>query len=77
MASYELYRSQGTKNRRYHAALDHYNVNVGGGNLFEWAKDMGKNDKDIVFVLDGPFIAASVDPGAVAGWVFAKCPRIL
>ncbi len=57
----------------YHAALDYYNVNLGGGNLFEWAKDMAKNDKDIVFVLNPePFIAAGVDPAKVTGWVFAK-----
>lgn len=73
LASYEHIAARYKKAVGYHAALDHYNVNLGGGNLFEWAKDMGKNDKDIVFVLDpGPFIAAGVDPGAVAGWVFAK-----
>jgi hypothetical protein len=57
----------------YHASLDHYGVNVGGGNLFEWAKDMGANDKDIVFVLNPqPFIDAGVDPNNVSGWAFAK-----
>ncbi|MCL6458404.1 MAG: hypothetical protein K6T85_10405 [Gorillibacterium sp.] len=59
----------------YHAALDHYGVKLGDGNMFEWAKDMGTNDKDIVFVLNPePFIAAGVDPNAVAGWAFAKVP---
>jgi hypothetical protein len=57
----------------YHAALDHYGVNLGDGNLFEWAKDMGANDKDIVFVLNPqPFIDAGVDPNAVESWAFAK-----
>ncbi|GHV08596.1 hypothetical protein AGMMS50229_17260 [Campylobacterota bacterium] len=57
----------------YHAALDHYGVNLGNGNLFEWAKDLAKNDKDMVFVLDPtPFIAAGVDVNAVSGWIFAK-----
>lgn len=57
----------------YHGALDHYGVNLGDGNLFEWAKDMGANDKDMVFVLNpAPFIAAGVDPAKVAGWAFAK-----
>jgi hypothetical protein len=43
--------------------------------MFEWAKDLSTNDKDIVFVLDpGPFIAAGVDPGRIEGWVFAKVP---
>jgi hypothetical protein len=59
----------------YHAALDHYGIALGGGNMFEWAKDLSTNDKDIVFVLDpGPFIAAGVDPGRIEGWGFAKVP---
>jgi copper chaperone CopZ len=57
----------------YHGALDHYGVSLGDGNLFEWAKDMSANDKDIVFVLNpAPFIAAGVDPNKVDGWAFAK-----
>jgi hypothetical protein len=57
----------------YHAALDHYGISAGGGNMFEWAKDLRKNDKDIVWVLEpGPFIAAGVDPGAIQDWIFAK-----
>ena len=57
----------------YHGALDHYGVNLGNGNLFEWAKDMAANDKDMVFVLDpAPLIAAGVDPDKIAGWAFAK-----
>ncbi|MEA4849234.1 MAG: hypothetical protein VB106_18525 [Clostridiaceae bacterium] len=59
----------------YHAALDHYGVELGSGNMFEWAKDMDTNDKDIVFVLDPqPFIAAGADPDQVEGWTFAKVP---
>lgn len=73
LASYEkiveLYRDR----VKYHSALDHYGVNVGGGNMFEWAKDMGTNDKDIVFVVDPKmFLDAGVDPAKVEGWVFAK-----
>ncbi|MDR3301318.1 MAG: hypothetical protein LBT01_02140 [Spirochaetaceae bacterium] len=57
----------------YHASLDHYGVSVGGGNLFEWAKDMNTNEKDIVFVLNpDPFIAAGVQPDSIPGWAFAK-----
>ncbi len=57
----------------YHAALDHYGIKVGGGHMFEWANDIGKNDKDIVWVLNPePFIAAGLDPAKVEGWVFAK-----
>ncbi|MDR1826789.1 MAG: hypothetical protein LBR29_00500 [Methylobacteriaceae bacterium] len=57
----------------YHASLGHYGVSLGGGNLFEWAKDMATNDKDIVFVLDpAVWIGAGVDPGKIQGWVFGK-----
>lgn len=57
----------------YHETLDHYGVDLGNGNKFEWAKDMARNDKDIVFVLDpAPLLAAGVDPAKVSGWVFAK-----
>jgi hypothetical protein len=59
----------------YHGAMDHYGVNLGNGNLFEWAKNLNNNDKDIVFVLDpGPFISAGVDPDRIEGWAFAKVP---
>jgi hypothetical protein len=57
----------------YHEALDHYGVDLGNGNKFEWAKNMHKNDKDIVFVLDPKvLIAAGVDPAKVNGWAFAQ-----
>ncbi|HYE69572.1 MAG TPA: hypothetical protein VEA58_13225 [Anaerovoracaceae bacterium] len=73
IASYEkiveLYRER----VKYHTDLDHYGVNVGDGNMFEWAKDMGTNDKDIVFVVDPKmFTDAGVDPTKVEGWIFAK-----
>ena len=59
----------------YHAALDHYGIALGDGNMFEWAKDMAKNDKDIVFVLNPePFKAAGVDPARITGWIFTKIP---
>ena len=57
----------------YHEKLDHYGIKLGNGNMFEWAKDMATNDKDIVFVLNpDPFIAAGVDPSRIPGWSFAK-----
>ena len=57
----------------YHTALDHFGIDLTEGNVFEWAKDMDKNDKDIVFVLNPQiFIDAGVDPQKVEGWVFAK-----
>ncbi|MDR3090720.1 MAG: hypothetical protein LBU36_00780 [Clostridiales bacterium] len=75
LASYEQIVNKYRKSVGYHTALDHYNVDLGGGNLFEWAKDLSANDKDIVFVLNPePFINAGVDPNAIEGWVFAKVP---
>ena len=57
----------------YHEKLDHYGIKLGNGNMLEWAKDMSKNDKDLVFVLDpAPFAAAGVDPAKIQGWAFAK-----
>lgn len=73
LAAFEQIVSKYRDSIAYHAPLDHFNVNLGNGNLFEWANDMETNKKDIVFVLNAePFIAAGVDPGAVAGWTFAK-----
>ncbi|MEA5083482.1 MAG: hypothetical protein VB018_04915 [Lachnospiraceae bacterium] len=75
LASYEQIVNLYRDTIGYHTALDHYGVNLGDGNMFEWAKDMSTNDKDIVFVLNPqPFIDAGVDPTAVEGWVFAKVP---
>lgn len=59
----------------YHAKLDHYGVALGNGNMFEWAKDLSTNDKDMVFVLNPqPLIDAGVDPAKVTDWVFTKVP---
>ena len=73
LAAYEQIVDLSRGSISYHMSLDHYGVALGNGNMFEWAKDLGANDKDIVFVLDPePLIAAGVDPEAVDGWVFAK-----
>ncbi|WP_461257240.1 hypothetical protein [Treponema sp. R80B11-R83G3] len=57
----------------YHGQLDHYGISLGDGNMFEWAKNVDTNDKDIVFVLaPEPFIAAGADPAKIDGWAFAK-----
>lgn len=59
----------------YHQALDHYGITLGNGNMFEWAKDMRTNDKDMVFVMNpGPWIEAGVDPTKIQGWIFGKVP---
>lgn len=58
---------------KYHADLDHFGIMIGDGNMFEWAKDIDKNDKDIVFVLDPKqFVDAGVAPSKVNGWLFTK-----
>jgi len=57
----------------YHGQMDHYGINLENGNMFEWAKNLNTNDKDIVFVLNpDPFIAAGTDPAKIDGWAFAK-----
>ncbi|MDD2534622.1 MAG: hypothetical protein PHC86_07980 [Eubacteriales bacterium] len=56
----------------YHQALDHYGLDLGQGNKFEWAKDLTTNDKDLVFVLDpAPFTAAGTDVTSIEGWLLA------
>jgi len=56
----------------FHTAMNHYNVNVGGA-MFEWAKDLAANDKDIVFVLDpDPLVEAGLNPDAVDGWAYSE-----
>ncbi|GHT79213.1 hypothetical protein FACS1894130_07320 [Spirochaetia bacterium] len=61
----------------YHIALDHYGVDLTDGFMFEWAKDMKTNDKDMVFVLNPePFIAAGADPAKIDGWVFTTVPTM-
>ncbi|PKM60150.1 MAG: hypothetical protein CVU99_09575 [Firmicutes bacterium HGW-Firmicutes-4] len=73
LASYEQIINLKRDHIKYHTALDHYGVDLGDGNMFEWAKDLNTNDKDIVFVLNPQiFIDAGVDPEKVEGWVFAK-----
>jgi hypothetical protein len=78
LAAYEQIARKNRSSIGYHTALDHYNVSLDNGNMFEWAKDMQINsatmemqDKDIVFVLNPePLIAAGVDPEKVEGWIY-------
>ena len=73
LASYEQIVKLKRGSIGYHGQMDHYGINLGNGNMFEWAKNLATNDKDIVFVLDpAPFIAAGADPAGIAGWAFAK-----
>jgi hypothetical protein len=73
LASYEQIVKLKRAEIGYHGQLDHYGISLGNGNMFEWAKNLTTNDKDIVFVLDPePFIAAGTDPAKIDGWAFAK-----
>lgn len=72
LASYQKLISLKRDTLGFHQALDHYGLDVGNGNKFEWAKDLSTNDKDIVFVLDPQ---ALTDAGArtseIEGWLLA------
>ena len=71
--SYKKIVEKSRDNIGYHAPLNHYGIDLENGNMFEWAKDISTNDKDIVFVLNPQmFIDAGVNPQEVEGWVFAK-----
>ena len=73
LASYEHIVKLKRSSIGYHGQLDHYGINLGNGNMFEWAKNLNTNDKDMVFVLDpAPFIAAGIVPDKIEGWAFAK-----
>jgi len=73
LASYEYIVKLKRGSIGYHMEMDHYGISLGNGNMFEWAKDLAANDKDIVFALNpDPFIAAGTDPAKISGWTFAK-----
>lgn len=77
IASYEKIVELYRESIGYHTALDHFGIDLTGGNMFEWAKDIKTNDKDIVFVLDPQIlIDAGVDPTKVEGWAFAKVNKM-
>jgi hypothetical protein len=73
LASYQQIVKLKRKSIGYHMQMDHYGINLGNGNMFEWAKNLVANDKDIVFVLDPePFIKAGVNPNNIEGWLYAQ-----
>ena len=56
----------------YHDAMDHFGIELGNGNMIEWAADLSTNDKDLVFVVEPSIlVAAGLNPEAVEGWVYA------
>jgi len=73
LASYEHIVKLKRGSIGYHGQLDHYGISLGGGNMFEWAKNLTTNDKDIVFVLNpDPFIKAGINPNSIEGWLYAQ-----
>jgi hypothetical protein len=73
LASYEKIVKLKRSAIGYHMQMDHYGINLGNGNIFEWAKNLSTNDKDIVFVLEPePFIKAGVNPNNIEGWLYAQ-----
>lgn len=71
--SYKKLAKHYRNNIAYHTSLDHFGIDLGNGNMFQWAKNMKTNDKDIVFVLNPqPFLDAGVDPDALETWFYDK-----
>lgn len=61
----------------YHSSLEHFGIEILHGNSFEWAQDIDKNDKDIVFVLDPEIlINAGVNPNYIEGWTYTKIEKM-
>ena len=57
----------------YHAAMDHYGLDLQNGNMVEWAKDLKTNDKDLVFVLNPePLLEAGLNPELLEDWILAE-----
>jgi len=50
-------------------------LNMRGGALFAWAKDLTAGESDIVFAINPePLIAVGVDPAKVEGWDYIQIP---
>ena len=57
----------------YHENLEHFGIPLGNGNMFEFAKDIDKNDLDMVFALNpSSLLEAGVNPSKLEGWVVGK-----
>lgn len=55
----------------YHSVLGHFGLSLDNGNAFEYAKNISKNDKDIVIVLNPDTLKkASVDVEKVTGFKY-------
>lgn len=71
--SFEQILKNKRENLNYHSSLDHFGITVGNGNAFEWAQNINKNDKDIVFAINPePFLNAGVNPDNINGWIYTN-----
>ncbi len=72
-ATFERLIRENRSSLEYHTDHDIYELMLGNGNAFRWAKDINTNERDMVFLLNPePFIAAGLDPEKVDGWKFTK-----
>ncbi|HAN44542.1 MAG TPA: hypothetical protein DCP97_04030 [Ruminococcaceae bacterium] len=73
LQAYKAIVKQSRASVNYHAELDHFGIDLSGGNAFEWAKNTAGNEKDMVFVLEpSVFASAGVDTAKLEGWELAK-----
>ena len=57
----------------YHMDHDLFELHLGGGNTFRWAKDWRTNTRGMTFVLNPqPFINAGLEPENLEGWTLAN-----
>ena len=62
----------GRSHLEYHMEHDLFELHLGGGHTFRWAKDPQTNTRGMTFVLNPePFIEAGLDPDQLEGWTQA------
>jgi hypothetical protein len=60
---------------KYHEAQNHFRLLLGNGNEVQWTEELGKNDADMIFVLNAePLVKAGLDVNKLegSGWVFRE-----
>ena len=57
----------------FHMDHDLFELHLGGGHAFRWAKDWRTNTRGMTFVINPePFVQAGLDPTAIEGWSLAS-----
>lgn len=80
LEAYNILLSHHRAHIGYDTGMDHFHIEFGHGNMFEWAKNLethsgtGKaQEMDMVFVLDPePLVQAGLNPNNVEGWQYKK-----